>query len=397
MAAKIVQDHENGRRARFALGLASKVTHPPPQPEALPAHGVGAPAAADDTPSKHGWLYGPISDLLILVGPWLFLLAVFGFSAEAALAVWLGQFVFGNTTHVILTFVMLGTRRDVLHATPKQPRLVIVGSTITFIVTFALLASVSAMFPNWTGFPFALVMLFGMHHRLAQARGIWSLYNLRSKKLGMPPPAARERSFQQHWTSVGLILVAISWLFVPSAPWKSFAMIQAIPLMEAPLPYEAAYALVAVWLLFVGAVLTTLIRNGSRLAKLLHVGTHGAAVTLAILFPVWGSVVWGTIHGLEYYFLCARMMTPRRGDADKGIPKSWVWPVVLLSMLPIFVVGVFNAPFTALMFSETSAFPVYALHAVNALVVAHYFADAFIYRFRIPGVRRVALHRLGFS
>jgi hypothetical protein len=29
--------------------------------------------------------------------------------------------------------------------------------------------------------------------------------------------------------------------------------------------------------------------------------------------------------------------------------------------------------------------------------MAHYFADAFIYRFRIPEVRRVALTRLGFS
>jgi hypothetical protein len=30
-------------------------------------------------------------------------------------------------------------------------------------------------------------------------------------------------------------------------------------------------------------------------------------------------------------------------------------------------------------------------------VMAHYFADAFIYRFRIPRVRKVALARLGFA
>jgi hypothetical protein len=37
------------------------------------------------------------------------------------------------------------------------------------------------------------------------------------------------------------------------------------------------------------------------------------------------------------------------------------------------------------------------LMLVNATVLAHYCADAFIYRFRIPGVRKVALARLGFS
>ena len=34
--------------------------------------------------------------------------------------------------------------------------------------------------------------------------------------------------------------------------------------------------------------------------------------------------------------------------------------------------------------------------ALNGVVMAHYFADAFIYRFRIPEVRTVALRRLGF-
>ena len=34
---------------------------------------------------------------------------------------------------------------------------------------------------------------------------------------------------------------------------------------------------------------------------------------------------------------------------------------------------------------------------LNSIVMAHYFADAFIYRFRIPEVRRVALMRLGFA
>jgi hypothetical protein len=31
------------------------------------------------------------------------------------------------------------------------------------------------------------------------------------------------------------------------------------------------------------------------------------------------------------------------------------------------------------------------------VVLAHYFADALIYRFRIPSIRRVMLRRLGFG
>ncbi len=34
---------------------------------------------------------------------------------------------------------------------------------------------------------------------------------------------------------------------------------------------------------------------------------------------------------------------------------------------------------------------------MNACVLAHYASDAFIFRFRIPGVRKVALARLGFG
>ena len=31
------------------------------------------------------------------------------------------------------------------------------------------------------------------------------------------------------------------------------------------------------------------------------------------------------------------------------------------------------------------------------VVLAHYFSDAFIYRFRIPSIRKVMLRRLGFA
>ncbi len=356
---------------------------------------VSASSPSDTT--DPGWLYGPLVDSLIMFGPWLLVVLGTGLSMQTALAVWIAQFVLGGTSHVILTFVMLGVRRDVLHATPSQAGIVIAGSLTTFALFFALFVWVGATFPNWTDFPIAVVMLLGIHHRLSQARGVWSLYNLRSGKLGTPPPPPRERALSQHWTSIGLVLVATNWLFVPSGPDREFPLLQAIPQQLAPLPYATSYVLLGIWLCFVGLVAATFVRQRARRAKMLHVGTHAGAVSLSLLYPVWGSIVWGAIHGLEYYFLCARMLGPREGDKPKGLPRAWVWPVVLGSLAPLLLVGVFNAPFAAAIVGSRPRWFLYALHAVNALVMAHYFADAFIYRFRIPSVRRVALHRLGFS
>jgi hypothetical protein len=45
----------------------------------------------------------------------------------------------------------------------------------------------------------------------------------------------------------------------------------------------------------------------------------------------------------------------------------------------------------------SSAAATWARLALNGVVLAHYFADAFIYRFKIPEVRKVALRRLGFA
>jgi len=345
---------------------------------------------------RAGWLHGPASDLLIMVAPWVLLLGALATSTEGVTAVWIAQFILGNTTHVILTFLMLATRRDVLRATSKQARLVVIGSLLSFGIAFGMLTLVTQRWPRWDRFPLAIVLIFGIQHRMAQARGIWSLYNLRSAKLGTPPPPSRERWFQRHWTSVGLLLVAISWLLVPSAPHKSFSLAEPIPLMEAPLPYETMYVLVGLWLVFAGAAVTHLVQQRARLAKLLHVSTHAAAITTAILFPMWGSVVWGSLHGLEYTFLCARMMKPREGDRESSFREAWVWPAIGLAILPLLAVGLFSAPFTTSLFGA-SALPAHVLNLTTALVIAHYFADAFIYRFRIPEVRRVALHRLGFS
>jgi hypothetical protein len=340
---------------------------------------------------KRGWLHGPVVDLLILLGPWLFLLGALLIGAGTPKSVWLAQFVLGNTTHVILTFLLLATRRDILRATPTQAKTVVIGSIVTFVLIYALLAVVNENAPYWLDFPVAMVTIFGIHHRLSQARGIWSLYNMAGSNMG--PPSALERTLHTHWTSVGLILVCTNWLFVPTAANRSFSLAHPIPQMEAPLPYFTAYVLAGIWIVFALFVGRTLWKGGARLPKMLHVATHACAITLAILSPVWGSVVWGAIHGLEYYFLCARMMQPRSGE-ESGIPRWIVWPLIFAAMAPLFFVGWVQSPFRA---DPASPAFQHALFATNALVVAHYFADAFIYRFRIPSVRRVALFRLGFS
>jgi hypothetical protein len=347
-----------------------------------------------------GWIHGPRTDLAIMFGPWVFgalAIAVWGFT-QPSTALWLSQFVLGNTTHVVLTFVLLASRPDVLRATPTQPRLVVVGSIVTFVVAWAIFRGFDAWLPLWSGFPLAVAAIFGTHHRLSQAKGVWSLYNLRGRQLRAPAPSARERSLQQAWVSVGLVLVMVAWLFVPTGPDRSFPLFQAIPAEPAMLPYATSYALVAAWGAFVLALLVELGRGGrGNLPKMLHVATHGIAVAFAILAPVWGGIVWGAIHGLEYYFLCARMMTPRDDDAVAGPRAAWVWPIIVLSMLPLALVGLPMAPFASAFPSLASPAFREALVLLNALVMAHYFADAFIYRFRIPAVRDVALRRLGFA
>ncbi len=362
-------------------------------------------AEAVATPFPRGFLHRPALDLLILLGPWLLFGALLAFGyvdwQNNNSAVWVSQFLLGNTTHVILTFLVLGFRRDVLFAAPGQARTVIIGSLVTFASAIAIVQLVVSYAPFWGGFPLAVIGIFGTHHRLSQAKGIWSLYNLRAAGLGMKSAAPIERTLQQNWTSVGLIAVMVAWLFTPAGPDRSFPFLQAIPNEPAFLPYTVSYALAVVWSLFGLATVYSIGQNGERnLPKMLHVSSHVAAVTLAILAPAWGAIVWGSIHGLEYYFLCARMMRARDGDRFAG-PGSWlghplfITLLVVVSMLPLFWVGLGRAPFSIEFGSRSGASE--AVIVVNALVVAHYFADAFIYRFRIPSVRKVMLARLGFG
>jgi len=317
-------------------------------------------------------------------------------ATRQATASWTAQIILGNTTHIILTFLLLGLRPDVLRATKNQAKAVGIGSIVAFAVTWAIYWSVDRYAPRWNTFPIAVLAVFGTQHRLAQAKGIWALYNLRAASLGMPAPHARERSLQQVWVSLGLLLVMISWLFVPSAAGRMFPLFQAIPAEPAFLPRQVAFVLAAIWVLFVFTVLVTINRSRSNLPKLAHIATHGAAVTVAIVSPAWGIIVWGAIHGLEYIFLSARMLEPREGDVVKS-PRHWmIWPLMAVAMAPIAFLSLGGAPFAAGLFA-TGSWTLEGIRVVNSVTAAHYFADGVIFRFRIPEVRKAVLHRLAFA
>jgi hypothetical protein len=376
----------------------------------------------DAAPASQGrlvaaWLFSRRADLLILGVPALGTLtaAIVGLSrggdalGERAYAAWVAQFILGNTTHVILTYLLLGTRRDILHATPGQARTVVIGSIATFAVTFGMLWITGRTFPAWSEFGVAIVAIFATHHTVSQAKGLWSLHNLRGKTAGLPPPAPRERSAQQTFVPLALLLVMIRILFVPKSRGAMFPFIQAVPGLEAVLPFAVTWGLLAVWLGFAAYALSTIAR-GPRISgpKLLYVGAHMAGVALTIVAPPWGVIFTSGVHGLEYYTITARMLRPtaaelRRDGGDPHAPRTrlsraLVAPAMIGIMLPIFIVGLGAAPFAAAigLVGYASLFGALRI-AVNGVVVAHYFADAFIYRFRIPEVRRVALERLGFA
>ena len=354
-----------------------------------------------------GWLFSWRADAaMVLLPAAVTLIAVAlaarsgaGSGSERAYAAWLSQFVLGNSTHVILTFLLLGVRRDVLHATAGQARTVIGGSVLAFALAFAFFWTFDKAFPIWADFGIAIALVFATHHALSQAKGIWSLYNLRGKSLGIGPPGPLEAKLQRAFVPLGLSLVMVKFLFVPKSAASVFPFIQAIPAAEAVLPHEATWLMVGIWSLFAAAVWATLLRRPDiNAAKIGYVSAHLLGVGWMLLSPAWGGVFTSGVHGMEYYLLCGRMLQPTPEERGAGLTPRAVWPVMILAMGPLALIGVVNAPFTYL-FGLTAMAPVFTVGRIvlNAVVMAHYFADAFIYRFRIPEVRRVALRRLGMT
>jgi hypothetical protein len=196
-----------------------------------------------------------------------------------------------------------------------------------------------------------------------------------------------ERSLQQLFVPLALVLILVRWFFVHEP------FIAVVPDNPHLLPSWTTYLFTVAWLAYSVTLATTLVKARASLPKLLYLSLHLSGVMLAIASPGWGALLLGSIHGLEYYMICARMLHPEA--ADRGTAAN-VRPMVL-TMLPLFVVGVVNAPFVVLAVSAPNLYHFdTARILVNCIVMAHYFADACIYKFRVPAIRNAALPKLGF-
>ena len=136
---------------------------------------------------RYDWLFSWRADLGMLLVPAL----VTGGALVQALrrgedghgparmyAGWVTAFLLGNTSHVLLTFLLLGARRDMLHATDRQARAVTLTALLVFGVSLALMRLTE--YDPWTHPLYeAVVVIFATHHTLSQAKGFWALYGLR--------------------------------------------------------------------------------------------------------------------------------------------------------------------------------------------------------------------------
>lgn len=348
------------------------------------------------------WLYSRTRDLFILIAPAVVTVVAFALAsrtnnASRAYAGWFAQFALGNSTHVILTFLLLGMRRDVLRATRGQAATVILGSTGAFFASFAFFWWTHRVAPMFEDFATAVVLVFATHHTLSQAKGIWALYGMRAAKSGLATPSDLERRMMRTFVPVALLLVLIRWFFIPKGPDRVYPFIQPIPGEPAIFPFGATWVLLGIWLVVAALAIGAVVRPRERsVPKVIYVTVHMSGVALMICAPIWGAILTAGIHGLEYYFLCGRMISPVTESERPS--RGWVLPAMAFSMLPLLAIGLVNAPFTSYLAGDEHAQTFQSLRFfLNSIVMAHYFADAFIYRFRIPDVRRVALQRLGFA
>jgi hypothetical protein len=355
---------------------------------------------------RYDWLFSRRADLAMVLVPVVATAVAFVWAlglgedvrgSAHGFAGWAAAYLFGNTSHVLLSYLLLGARRDVLHATETQARTVISGSLVVFFGSLALMRLTHN--DPWTQ-PFyeTVTVVFATHHTLSQAKGFWALYGLRGAERGLPAPSARERELQKLFVPLGLLFIAAKWTLVGRVS-EAFAgpFMNVNPGEPAVLPFLVTYALLAAWLVYAAAVLRELLSyEAVNFPKVFYLGIQCGVVALELLSPGWGVTIAAGIHGLEYYFLTRRMLEPTASEASGRLTRALCWPVMFAAMSPILIVGVISSPW----------FPAgavrdgvggWALMLVNACVLAHYCADAFLYRFRIPGIRRVTLARLGFG
>ncbi|RKH90952.1 hypothetical protein D7Y13_39245 [Corallococcus praedator] len=373
-----------------------------------------APAVPGSLRFRRLWLFSPGADLAILAIPLALTLCAAGASAFLAptsadgahrLMSWTAQNILGNATHVVLTFLLFGVHRDVLTAAPRQPRNILAG-------TLAMLAVGAGFFFTFYAdraihtFAVAVIFnVFGMHHTLSQHRGLWSLHGLRGGQVGLAPPSPLERRLQQLYVPLLLSILLVRIFFVAESAAPNATAYLDVG-QGRVLPWQMLPVLIALWLGYFLLLFRSVLRSGTASGpKVLYLLGMATATGLALVAPEWGYVMLPGMHGLEYYMISARMLEPREGDAPR-LRRAFIWPAMVLAMLPLLALGVvhgflLDGPVKGSLSIGSGALSHPLLRGLTSLgfavVLAHYYADAFIFRFRIPSIRQVMLRRLGLS
>ncbi|HEX5747994.1 MAG TPA: hypothetical protein VFZ09_17260 [Archangium sp.] len=365
------------------------------------------------------WLFSPRVDVSLLLMPALLTLfsawladvtgeGVDGYSQ--ALGRWASQYVLFNGTHVILSFLLVGVRRELLHTTPTQARLLVGGSAGVFAVCFALLWYANQYAPRLDLMVAAGVHVLAAHHTLSQVKGLWALHGLKARGAGVASVSEAERRLQRVFVPLALVLMMVRTLAVPmTGKAGDFPLVNVGQTESGALPYGTTWVLLAVWGVFVGLLVAALRGEaGPSGPRRLYVLGHAAVVAVYLVWPAWGVILSAGIHGLEYFFLTGRMLEPTEREKEARLRGGAVWVAMVGVMLPLIVVGVAQSPFVLLVDGSTGGSatkfllrqePLWTMGVTvtNAIVLAHYFADAFLYRFRIQKVREVTLGRLGLA
>jgi hypothetical protein len=349
--------------------------------------------------------------LLTLVAVWLADTTGEGIHGYSwALGRWASQYVLFNGTHVILTFLLVGTRRELLRTTPSQGWLLLGASAGVFAVCLGGLWYAGQHAPQLNLMLAACIHLLAAHHTLSQVKGLWALHGLRARASGAPALGEAERRLQRVFVPLALVLMMVRTLAVPATDAAGEVPLVNVGQAEnGALPYATTWVLLSVWAVFAGRIVHALRGPaGQSGPRRLYVLSHVAVVAVYLVWPAWGVVLSAGIHGLEYLFLTGRMLEPTLGETGARLRGAGVWAAMLGVMLPLILVGVAQSPFVPLVDSATGGSatrwllgqePLWTLGVTvtNALVLAHYFADAFLYRFRIQRVREVTLGRLGLA
>lgn len=386
-------------------------------PTLAPGPATSTTASRGSLPFRGLWLFSARADAAFLTLPLLLtagsalVCALVGLRAAEEvnrLAVWTAQNILGNGTHVILTYLLFAVHKDVLTAEPKQPRIILAGTLGMLAVGAGFIFTYYANKDAHVYLVGVLFNIFGLHHTLSQHKGFWALHTLRGHQAGLGAGNPRERTLQQAYVPLMLSLILVRLFFVPDS-----AAPGATPYLDvgqgALLPHGALAVILLVWLGFFALLFRTMLRAGNASGpKVLYLLAAATATGLTIVTPMWGNVMLPAMHGLEYYMITARMMEPCEGDPPARLGRAWIWPLMILSMLPLLSLGVIHGLIldgagrgTLGTGDPTGSSSHLILRVLTSLslgvVLAHYFSDAFIYRFRIPSIRKVMLRRLGFA